>query len=85
MSTENCMFCKTRFLAAEKTLTSEEVDELQRKMMYSHYNIGYKIFEQGTVASHVYFLKEGIVKLIKTVHYKDKIINIINSPNYIGI
>ncbi len=82
---EKCDCCNARLFTAGKALKPSELDELQKNTTQAHYIAGNEVFMQGMYSSNVYYLKKGIVKLSMKGIHKNKIIKIVNSPNYIGL
>lgn len=83
--TKNCENCEAKNSTAAKVLTREELTILKSNTIQLNLSEGASVFQQGTASSNVYYLKEGLVKLSMKRNNKDKIIKIINSPNYIGL
>ena len=68
-----------------EALTEEEKELLEKNTIEIAYKKGEVIAKQGTYASHVIFLKEGLVKVYIGGHTKDLILKIIPADHFIGL
>ena len=66
-------------------LTDDEKDLLEKNTIDIAYKKGEIIAKQGTFASHVIYLKEGLVKISLGGHTKDMIVKIIPADHFIGL
>jgi CRP/FNR family transcriptional regulator len=66
-------------------LTEEEQELLEKNSIVIAYKKGEVIAKQGTFASHVIFLKEGLVKVFIGGPTKDLILKIIPANHFIGL
>ncbi len=66
-------------------LTEEELKLLDENTINITYNKGEVIAKQGTFATHVIYLKEGLVKVYMGDNSKDLILKIIPSNHFIGL
>ncbi|OFX62275.1 MAG: hypothetical protein A2046_15335 [Bacteroidetes bacterium GWA2_30_7] len=85
MNIDCCEFCNAKNYTAAKVLNNNELGELQKNTVRLQLGEGVEVFKQNTESANVYYLNEGIVKLTMFGIHRDKIIKIINSPNYIGL
>ncbi len=68
-----------------EVLTPEEQKLLDENTINITYNKGEIIAKQGTFASHIIYLKEGLVKVYMGDDNKDLILKIIPSNHFIGL
>ncbi len=66
-------------------LTDEEKDLLEKNTINIEYKKGEVIAKQGTFASHVIFLKSGLVKVYIGGQSKDLILKMIPEDHFIGL
>ncbi len=82
---ENCEFCKIRSKAVE-TLTQDEVQLLQENCAEVDLVADENIIKEGSLSSHIAYLKEGLAKIHKKgVKGTDQILKIVQPGSYIGI
>ncbi|OFX16351.1 MAG: hypothetical protein A2033_00105 [Bacteroidetes bacterium GWA2_31_9] len=85
MNIEKCEYCKAKDNTAVKVLSNNELELLQKNTLQLHLKEEVEVFKQDSASSNIFYLKEGIVKLTVKGNHRNKIIKIINSPNYIGL
>jgi CRP-like cAMP-binding protein len=82
---ESCEFCNIRSKAVE-TLNSTEVDLLQNNCAEVDLLTGENIIKEGSLSSHIAYLKEGLAKIHKKgVKGTDQILKIIQPGSFIGM
>ena len=82
---EICEFCKIRSKAVE-ALKPEEVVLLQNNCAEVELSAGESIIKEGSLSSHIAYLKEGLAKIHKKgVKGTDQILKILQPGSYIGM
>jgi len=66
-------------------LTTEEYELLRSKMLIVNYKAGETICKQGTFASHIMILREGLVKLFMESSGENLVLQILPPNNLIGL
>jgi CRP/FNR family transcriptional regulator len=80
----NCIIGKEHCECFQK-LTPEEVEEMDNHMVSLSFNRGDMLLKHGTFASHVMYLKEGLVKVYLEGPAGELVLKIIAPGNLIGI
>ena len=81
----NCAVCSNRS-SCFNDLTINELGRISDKKTEISYNKGETIIKQNTFASHIYFVKSGLVKIyMETANKKDLILEIAGKGAMIGI
>lgn len=80
----NCVLCKEKSTAS-CILSSEDLESLSNNNTQVQFRKGDIIFRQGTLSTDIKYLKEGLAKIHKTGPSKEKIINLVKGPSYIGL
>ncbi len=83
---ENCAGC-TQMSACFRTLSSEELKMVGQKMVRLHFRKNEIIAKQGAFATHIMFVKSGLVKLYRESDndQNDLIINVFAADNILGL
>lgn len=82
---ESCEFCKIRSKAVE-VLKPEEVGILQDNCAEVELEAGESIIKEGSLSSHIAYLKDGLAKIHKRgVKGTDQILKILQPGSYIGM
>ena len=85
-ATNSCLFC-TNKSSCFKQLDKSELEKSNKHRVQLNFKQGETIFKQGAFADHVYFVKEGLVKVYMEIPHSDKnlVINILPDGNLIGL
>lgn len=82
---QNCKACVIRSKAAD-TLNTQELDILMESCVETTFNPRETIIKEGTLSSHIAYLKSGLTMISKTgVKGIDQILKIVQHGNYIGL
>ncbi|MGE5425170.1 MAG: Crp/Fnr family transcriptional regulator [Syntrophothermus sp.] len=82
---ENCQDCSDISCAATK-LSGEELDHLHLNSRETTYRRGEIIIREGTLNSHIIYLKSGLVKeFIRTDQNEEQIVSIVKKHSYLGL
>lgn len=85
MTRKACKNCKERFSAISK-LSDQEIDLLQESCHESELSKGEVIFHQGSITSHIVYVRSGLVlEYQKRQNGRDQIIQIVKSRSYLGL
>ena len=81
----SCRDCKEKSCAAA-VLSLEEVDIINENSREAEFNKGEIILHEGSLTSHIIYLKSGLVKeYIKNTTGKEQIIQIVKKYTYLGL
>lgn len=82
---ENCIGCSDISCAAAK-LSGEELESLHLNSRETYYRKGEIIIREGTLNSHIIYLKSGLVKeFIRTDIHTEQIVSVIKKHSYLGL
>ncbi len=82
----SCTNC-TNKSSCFKQLSKGELELSDNHRVELNFKRGETIFKQGSFANHVYFVKEGLVKVYMEIPHSDKnlVLNILSTGNLIGL
>lgn len=80
----NCKFCKLKSPAAE-LLNDDELEELEQNCALVQFKKGEVIFREGTMATNIVYLREGMVKIHMKGPVSEKILRLNKAPVYLGL
>lgn len=81
----DCLFCKQSNYKCVNALTPEQVMRMDDQRAEVVFKKGEVLCKQGGIASHVMFIKEGLVKVYLEEGKKDLIIRIKSGGTYLGL
>ena len=84
IKTKSCKVC-TNKSACFKKLSLNELEVIDNNRLEISYKKGEMVCKQGSFASHILFLKKGLIKLYIEGHDKNLIIAIVPEGNLIGL
>ncbi|MCK9290977.1 MAG: Crp/Fnr family transcriptional regulator [Bacteroidales bacterium] len=80
----NCTFCHFKSQAVE-TLDTTEITLLEKNCAESVFKKNAIIFQQGSLTSHIAYIRSGLVKIHKRGPSRDQILKIVKPLRFIGI
>ncbi len=81
---KGCINCAVKSKAAE-ILSIEELDELDKSCNEVHFKKGECIIKEGTLSSHIIYIKSGLVKIHMKGPRKEIILRLHKAPSYLGL
>jgi len=84
-TTATCEFCREKSCAVA-VLSHPELDRLGGKVERVSYDKGESLFHEGALNSHIFYLRQGLVKMhMKVSEQRDFILNIATAPCFLGL
>jgi CRP-like cAMP-binding protein len=77
-----CQFCTLKS-AAEKTLNSDQICDLENNCAEAHFGEGDTIVKQDSFSTNVVYIKSGLVKIHVQNPFREKIMRIVKAPAYL--
>jgi CRP-like cAMP-binding protein len=85
MDSNSCKFCHERFCAVS-SLTDDQLDKLQYNCREIVLKKNAHIYHQGSLTSHIVYLRSGLVMEYKQNEKgRDQIVQIVKSRSYLGL
>jgi len=84
-SSVNCLLCRKEGKVCASALTTEQAKELNKHRAEVTFKKGEVMCKQGGIASHVMFIREGLVKVYLEKGKKNLILRIKSGGTYVGL
>jgi CRP-like cAMP-binding protein len=82
---KTCKFCEEKSCAVAR-LNNTELDLLSENIQHMEFDKGETLFREGALNAHIFYLKQGLVKLhMKVTDERDFILKISLPPCYLGL
>lgn len=79
-----CIGCEFQS-SATKSLNIDELEKLEKSSVEINFFKNDIIFKENMFSSNIIYLRQGIIKLHKSISSKEKIVKIVKAPTYLGI